>query len=174
LNRKPVATSLFLSCKQPVVAKSAGEAELIAQNRVDDMIEWARELLDELGYPQGKVRMCVDSTCAMQMIKQGTGSFKRAKHIKVRFFWLKELIDQGQIELIYTHTDELVADILTKPVTRWKFQYLLYKLLGWCSSKLEVHSLQIAEEVCWDKFAIVDGTVAGPVQGTVGPDYQST
>jgi hypothetical protein len=158
----------FISCKQPVVAKSAGEAELIAQNRVGDMIEWAREFLDELGYPQGKVHMCVDSTCAMQMIKQGTGSFKRTKHIKVRFFWLKELIDQGQIELIYVHTDELVADILTKPVTGWKFQYLLYKLLGWCSSKLEEHSLQIAEEVCWDKFAIFDdGTVAGLVRTDV-------
>ena len=75
--------------------------------------------------------MEVDSTCAMQMVKQGTGSFKRAKHIKVRFFWLKDLLDQGLLELIYTHTDELVADILTKPLNGWKFYYLLRKLLGW-------------------------------------------
>ncbi len=93
--------------------------------------------------------MLVDSTCTMQMVKQGTGSFKRAKHIKVRFFWLKELIDQGQIELVYTHTSELVADILTKPLTGWKFQYLLYKLLGWNGSNLNKQVLQVAEEVCW-------------------------
>jgi hypothetical protein len=30
--------------------------------------------------------MYVDSICAMQMLNQGTGSFKRAKHIKVWFF----------------------------------------------------------------------------------------
>jgi hypothetical protein len=48
------------------------------------------------------------------MVKQGTGSFKRAKHIKVRFFWLKDLIDLGLLELVYMPTDELVADILTK------------------------------------------------------------
>jgi hypothetical protein len=113
------------------VAKSTGEAELIAENKVADTVEWAREALEVLGYPQGKVQMEVDSACAMQMVKQGTGSFKRAKHIKVRFFWLKDLLDQGLLELIYTHTDELVADILTKPLNGWKFYYLLRKLLGW-------------------------------------------
>jgi hypothetical protein len=62
---------------------------LIAQNKVADLVEWARELLEELGYPQGKGPMLVDSTCAIQMVKQGTGSFKQAKHIKVRFLWLR-------------------------------------------------------------------------------------
>jgi hypothetical protein len=92
--------------------------------------------------------MLVDSTCAMQMMKQGAGSFKRAKHIKVRFFWLKDLMDQGLINLIYTFTDELVADILTKPLVGWKFHYLLYKLLGW--NNAEVYNLicQFAEEMC--------------------------
>ena len=126
----------FKSCKQPVVAKSVGEAELIAQNRVGDFVEWAREMLLEFGYPQETVPMYVDSQYAMQMLQQGTGSFKRAKHIKVRFFWMKELLDNGSLKLIYMPTDELVADILTKPLTGWKFQYLLYKLIGWNSSKL--------------------------------------
>ena len=136
----------FVSSKQPVVAKSSGNAELIAHNKVADLIEWARELMEELGYPQRKVPMLVDSTCAMQMVKQGTGSFKRAKHIKVRYFWLKDLIDQGLLELIYMPTDELVADILTKPLTGWKFFYLLGKLLGWSNSKIKTN-FDIAEEV---------------------------
>lgn len=76
----------------------------------------------------------------MQMVKQGTESFKWAKHINVRFFWLKDLIDQEMIGLIYTPTDELVADILTKPLVGWKFQYLLYKLLGWTNSEMNHHS----------------------------------
>jgi hypothetical protein len=138
----------FVSSKQPVVAKSTGEAELIAQNKVGDMVEWARQMLEELGYAQKKVPVLVDSTCAMQMVKQGTGSFKRAKHIKVRFFWLKDLIDQGFIELIYTPTDELVADILTKPLVGWKFQYLLMKLLGWCHGEM-IYDKHVTEEVCW-------------------------
>jgi len=49
---------------------------------------------------------------------------------------LKELTDSGLIELIYVPTDELVADILTKPFTGWKFQYRIQKLLGW---NIEMH-----------------------------------
>jgi hypothetical protein len=50
---------IFISCKQPVVAKSVGEVELIAQNRVGDYVEWAREILIEFGYPQDTVPMIV-------------------------------------------------------------------------------------------------------------------
>jgi hypothetical protein len=121
----------FVSSKQPVVAKLTGEAELIGQNKVGDLVKWAREMLEELGYSQKKVSMVVDSTCAMQMVKQGMGSFKRAKHIKVCY-----LLNEGLIKLFHTPTDELVADILTKPLNEWKFQYLLHKLLGW---NIEMH-----------------------------------
>jgi hypothetical protein len=44
---------------------------------------------------------------------------------------MKGLIDQGKIELMYVPTDELVAGILTKPMSGGKFMYLLYKLIGW-------------------------------------------
>jgi hypothetical protein len=93
-------------------------------------VGWARELLEELGYSQKKSPMLVDSTCAIQMVKQGTGSFKRAKHIKLFYFWLKALIDEELIEVFYMSTDELVVDILTGPLNGWKFQYLLFKLFG--------------------------------------------
>jgi hypothetical protein len=76
----------YISGKQPVVVKSVGEAELITKNRVGDYVALSCELLDELGYLQECVPMYGDSTCSMQMLKQGTGSFKRAKHIKVHFF----------------------------------------------------------------------------------------
>ena len=66
----------------------------------------------------------------MRLLEQGTGSFKRAKHIEVRFFWLKDLIDGGEVILIYVPSEELVADMLTKATTRAKFKYLRDKLLG--------------------------------------------
>ena len=97
--------------------------------------------------------MYIDSMCAMQMIKQGTGSFKRAKHIKVRFFWMKDLIDRGQVELVWISTDKLVADILTKPMSGYKFQYLLSKLIGWNNlndDNIIEKTNNVVEEVCWN------------------------
>jgi hypothetical protein len=44
--------------------------------------------------------MYVDSICATQMVKLGTGLFTCEKHMKVRFFCLKELIDEGKIKMI--------------------------------------------------------------------------
>jgi hypothetical protein len=133
----------LLSCKQPVVANSVGEAEQIAQNRVGDYVEWAREMLIEFGYPQETVPMYVDSQCAMQMLQQGTGSFKRAKHIKVRFFWMKELLDNGLLKLIYMPTDELVADISTKPLAGWKFRYYYTSSLGGTTANCTIMEIQL-------------------------------
>ena len=73
----------------------------------------------------------VDNKCSMHLLEQGAGSFKRAKHIKVRYFWLKDLIDEEEIELQYIPSEELVADLLTKAITGGaKFKYLRGKLLG--------------------------------------------
>ena len=58
----------------------------------------------------------------MHLLEQGTGSFKRAKHIKVRYFWL--------IVLKYIPSEELVADLRIKAITGAKFKYLRAKLLG--------------------------------------------
>jgi hypothetical protein len=120
-----------ISTKQPVVAKSSCEAELIAVNHVGDYVEWGVQLMGELGYPQRSVTIEQDNTCSMAILKQGTGSFKRAKHIKVRFFWLKDLIDAGIVLLKYVASAFLVADLMTKPVTGQKFRVLRKRLLGW-------------------------------------------
>jgi hypothetical protein len=77
------------------------------------------------------IEIGVDNKCSMYLLEQGTGSFKRAKHIKVRYFWVKELIDEGEVILRYIPSEKLVADLLTKAVTGAKFKYLRAKLLGW-------------------------------------------
>ena len=83
---------MWLSTKQLVVVLSTCESELIATCTVDCAIEWARQLAQELGYAQSIIEISVDNKCSMRLLEQGTGSFKRAKHIRVRFFWLKDLI----------------------------------------------------------------------------------
>ena len=58
-------------------------------------------------------------------------SFKQAKRIKVRLFLMKDWIDAGKIKLIHVPTDESAADILTKPMSGGKFEYLLFQLVRW-------------------------------------------
>ena len=121
---------MWLSTKQLVVALSTCESELIATSTVGCAVEWARQFIQELGYAQATIPIGVDNKCSMRLLEQGTGSFKRAKHIKVRFFWLKDLLDDGEVILIYVPSEELVADMLTKATAGAKFKYLRDKLLG--------------------------------------------
>ena len=67
----------------------------------------------------------------MRPLEQWNGSFKRAKHIKVRFFWLKNLIDEGKILLVYVPSEELVADVLIKVTTGAKFKYSICEENVW-------------------------------------------
>ena len=123
---------MFTSRKQPIVAKSSTESELICMNTVADSGEWLRIFLDEMGlWNHQPVRMKQDNKSTIIIANQGTGTFKRTKHIRVRYFWVKDLIDQGLLTVDYVPTKEMVADILSKPLVGAQFKYLLAKLLGW-------------------------------------------
>ena len=47
----------------------------------------------------------------------------RTKHIDVRFHFVREILDDGDIELLKFYTTENPADILTKVVSRVKFTH---------------------------------------------------
>jgi diphthamide synthase (EF-2-diphthine--ammonia ligase) len=120
-----------ISIKQPQVAKSTCISELYAVNTVGEYVEWSTQVMEELGYPQATVNIAQDNQCSMQLLKVGTGSFKRSKHVKVRFFWLKELIDEGRVRIVYVPSEVLVSDCLTKPLTGARFKELRILLIGW-------------------------------------------
>lgn len=40
----------------------------------------------------------------------------RSKHIDVRFHFLRELTKDGVVKLVHCHTQEQIADIMTKPL----------------------------------------------------------
>ena len=121
---------IFISSKQPVVAKSSCEAELISGSTVGDYLLWLRYMILQLGYGEQSAILEQDNLSAIGFSQKGRGSFKRSKHIKVRYFWLKGLIDEGILLLKYVPSKKMVADILTKPVVGAQFKYLLKMLLG--------------------------------------------
>jgi hypothetical protein len=122
---------IFCSAKQSIIAKSSCEAELIAANSVGDYFVWLREVLEALHLSDGEPAVLYQDNKATIIIgEKGDGSFKRTKHIRVRYFWLSELVSRGELKLAYVPTDEMVADILTKPIVGNAFRYLKDKLLG--------------------------------------------
>ena len=51
-------------------------------------------------------------------------SHNRTKHIDIKFHYVCEALENGVIDLIYCPTEQMAADILTKPLTRRCFETL--------------------------------------------------
>lgn len=52
----------------------------------------------------------------------------RSKHIEIRYHFIRDMVQKGAVRLQYISTDEQIANILTKPLSRVKFVYFRDKL----------------------------------------------
>ena len=55
-------------------------------------------------------------------MNQGNSISNKTKHMRVRYFYVKEKIDQSVIQLQYKKTDIMLADLLTKPLFGAQFE----------------------------------------------------
>lgn len=119
----------WCSRRQPIVALSSTEAEFIAAAECCKEILYVKSLLNELISGKINIIMNIDNQSAIQLIK--TGSFnKRSKHIDVRYHFIHEQFVKGNINVKYCSTDQQVADILTKPLLKNKFELHCEKLMN--------------------------------------------
>jgi hypothetical protein len=128
LEKGPVHTK---SAKQKIVTKSSTEAELVGASDSASQIIWTRNYLETQSYAPKPAVLHQDNQSAMSMFKTGKSTQERNRHIHTRYFFVKDRIDSGELQLCYTPTDLMVADILTKPLQGELFRRLRRELLNW-------------------------------------------
>ena len=72
-----------------------------------------------------------DNMSTIAMLKNGRASSDRTRHINIRYFFVKDRVDAGEIRVEYKPTEQMIADILTKPVQGSLFLKLRAWLLNW-------------------------------------------
>jgi hypothetical protein len=72
-----------------------------------------------------------DNKSAIHMSHNGKSISNRTRHIKVKYFFVKQFLDNGEFELQHCPTREMIADILTKPLQGELFYELRDYLLGY-------------------------------------------
>ena len=72
-----------------------------------------------------------DNLSAIKLAENGASSAERTRHIAIRFFWLKDRVDAGELAIVYCPTADMVADLLTKPMQGEAFRRLRRQLLNW-------------------------------------------
>jgi hypothetical protein len=118
------------SVKQKIVTKSSTEAELVALSDASSLTQYHINFLESLGYDVGPAKLYQDNMSTMNLAMNGRSNSDRTKHIKLRYFFIKQFIDNGEFELEYCPTDMMIADILTKPLQGATFKRLRDLLLG--------------------------------------------
>ena len=113
---------------QKSVALSTAEAEYMALAATAQEALFIRQLMGEMGSPQTVTTIYEDNQSAIAMANNSVTS-SRAKHIDIRFHFVRELINNKTVQLAYQSTTQMLADILTKSLHREIFDKLRKSLL---------------------------------------------
>jgi len=109
------------SRKQSIIALSSTEAEYVAAVECCKELLYLKTLFEELLNKRIKIELNIDNQSAMMLITNGLIN-RRSKHIDVKYRFVHDLVKQKIVKLKYCPTDEQIADSLTKPLTKQKFE----------------------------------------------------
>ena len=102
------------SQKQKSVALSTAEAEYMALSSAAQEAIWMMRLIEEL---EGCLINCMtimEDNQACISITQNPQHHGRAKHIAIRFHFVRDLVAKGVLKLQYCQSENMIADYLTK------------------------------------------------------------
>jgi hypothetical protein len=119
-----------ISKKTKMTVLSSTEAEYIGMCEGAKVISWSRQFLGELGFTQKDPSIIYeDNKSAIHMVEKGNDK-GRTKHIDVRYHYIREMVENGEIRVEYLRTEDMIADMLTKPLAKRQFQKLCQRLMG--------------------------------------------
>ncbi len=120
------ATVYCQSSKQKLEVRSSTEAELVAIDDTMGQILWTRNVLEAQGYCQGQQPAILyqDNQSTMWMANNGRSNKKRTKHINQRYYFITDQVNRGIVKIVYKSTNDIIADLLTKPIQGSRFEKL--------------------------------------------------
>ena len=122
------ATMSWVSRLQRVVALSTTEVEYIVATEACKEMLWMQRFLGDLGIKQEKYVLYCDSQSAIHLAKN-PAFHSKSKHIDLRYHWIRQVLEEGHLQLEKIHTTENPTDMLTKILPRDK-QELCRSLTG--------------------------------------------
>nr|XP_017228100.1 PREDICTED: uncharacterized mitochondrial protein AtMg00810-like [Daucus carota subsp. sativus] len=119
----------WVSQKQRCVALSSCEAEFMAATATACQGIWLRNVLNQISDEEiGPVVLYIDNRSAIDLAKNPV-FHGRSKHIDIRYHFIRECVERGEIVLKHVSSERQKADVLTKALATVKFERMR-NLLG--------------------------------------------
>jgi hypothetical protein len=109
-------------------------AELVGANFAGRDLVHKRIVLQELNFPQTEpATLYLDNQAALKVSKEAEHQ-GRVKHMDLKWFWIRDAVEKKELRVEYVPTNQQVADIFTKPLSKIK-HFHFCRLLGMTSIK---------------------------------------
>ena len=119
------------SRKLKLNTRSSTETELVTADMFMTEMLWSLHFIQAQGYDAECVGLYQDNISTQLLIKNGKmSSGKRTKHIKAKFFFIKDRVDDGEVKVLDCPTKEMWADIMTKPFQGAAFRIMRAELMN--------------------------------------------
>jgi hypothetical protein len=92
---------------------------------------WSLHFIEGQGNRAECVGLYQDNISTQLLIKNGRmSSGKKTKHIKAKFFFIKDRVDNGEIKVMDCPAGKMWADVLTKPLQEMAFRTMRAVLIN--------------------------------------------
>ncbi|GJV73314.1 hypothetical protein Tco_1493309 [Tanacetum coccineum] len=113
--------------KQTIVAISSTEAEYVAAASCCAQVLWMQNQLLDYGFNFMNTEIHIDNESTICIVKNPVFHSK-TKHIQIRHHFIRDCYEQRLINVVKVHTDDNVADLLTKGFDLARFKFLVVSI----------------------------------------------
>ncbi|GJV25183.1 putative ribonuclease H-like domain-containing protein [Tanacetum coccineum] len=110
--------------KQTIVATSSTEAEYVAAANCCGQVLWIQNQMLDYGFNFMNTKIFIDNQSTICIVKNPV-FHQRTKHIEIRHHFIRDANEKNLIQVLKIHTDENVADLLTKAFDGPRFNHLV-------------------------------------------------
>ncbi|GJT11798.1 hypothetical protein Tco_0858840 [Tanacetum coccineum] len=116
---------ISMQCKNhTIVATSSTEAEYVAAASCCGQVLWIQNQLLDYGFNFMNTKIFIDNQSTICIVKNPV-FHQRTKHIEIRHHFIRDANEKNLIQVMKIHTDDNVANLLTKAFDGPRFEYLV-------------------------------------------------
>ncbi|GJX84901.1 putative ribonuclease H-like domain-containing protein [Tanacetum coccineum] len=113
--------------KQTIVATSTTEAEYVAAANCCGQVLWIQNQMLDYGFNFMNTKIYIDNESTICIVKNPVFHSK-TKHIEIRHHFIRDAYEKKLIQVLKIHTDDNVADLLTKAFDVSRFNFLIVNI----------------------------------------------